>query len=156
MDTVFDMDLKEDVQEECSKYGLVKHIYVDKASLGSSVGTDHRCAHQKFSEQEDFPATRSSANRADSSCRRLSWFTQQPLLQSRHRRPPFPSDPIVLCQYLAIAGRFFSRSASHHRCRPSSAVIAFHCCAATSDSVFRPLSLPRPKVDAALGFCSAS
>ncbi|PPD92593.1 hypothetical protein GOBAR_DD10476 [Gossypium barbadense] len=28
----FDLDIKEDVEEECSKYGRVKHIYVDKNS----------------------------------------------------------------------------------------------------------------------------
>lgn len=26
----FDIDIKEDVEEECSKYGRVKHIFVDK------------------------------------------------------------------------------------------------------------------------------
>ena len=26
----FDLDIKEDVEEECSKFGRVKHIYVDK------------------------------------------------------------------------------------------------------------------------------
>lgn len=26
----FDLDIKEDVQEESSKYGTLKHIYVDK------------------------------------------------------------------------------------------------------------------------------
>lgn len=26
----FDLDIQEDVQEECSKFGTVKHIYVDK------------------------------------------------------------------------------------------------------------------------------
>ncbi|KAF9618517.1 hypothetical protein IFM89_001918 [Coptis chinensis] len=30
----FDLDIKEDVQAECSKFGLVKHIYVDKHSAG--------------------------------------------------------------------------------------------------------------------------
>ncbi|KAL9313814.1 hypothetical protein ACSQ67_019266 [Phaseolus vulgaris] len=30
----FDLDIKEDVEEECSKYGRVKHIYVDKRSTG--------------------------------------------------------------------------------------------------------------------------
>ncbi|KAL1326863.1 RNA-binding protein 39 [Arachis ipaensis] len=30
----FDIDIKEDVEEECSKYGRVKHIYVDKRSAG--------------------------------------------------------------------------------------------------------------------------
>ncbi|KAF5480693.1 hypothetical protein F2P56_001423 [Juglans regia] len=30
----FDMDIKEDVEEECSKYGRVRHIYVDKNSAG--------------------------------------------------------------------------------------------------------------------------
>ena len=29
-DPEFDQDIKEDVEEECSKYGQVKHIYVDK------------------------------------------------------------------------------------------------------------------------------
>ncbi|KAL3597516.1 hypothetical protein D5086_009153 [Populus alba] len=30
----FDLDIKEDVQEECSRFGNVKHIYVDKNSAG--------------------------------------------------------------------------------------------------------------------------
>eukprot|EP01018_Ginkgo_biloba_P037156 Gb_39308 [translate_table: standard] len=30
----FDLDIKEDVQEECSKFGAVKHIFVDKNSAG--------------------------------------------------------------------------------------------------------------------------
>ncbi|ESW31791.1 hypothetical protein PHAVU_002G268000 [Phaseolus vulgaris] len=30
----FDIDIKEDVEEECSKYGRVKHIFVDKKSAG--------------------------------------------------------------------------------------------------------------------------
>ncbi|CAI0428297.1 unnamed protein product [Linum tenue] len=30
----FDVDIKDDVEEECSKYGLVKHIYVEKNSAG--------------------------------------------------------------------------------------------------------------------------
>ncbi|RDX60919.1 RNA-binding protein 39, partial [Mucuna pruriens] len=30
----FDLDIKEDVEEECSRYGRVKHIYVDKRSAG--------------------------------------------------------------------------------------------------------------------------
>lgn len=30
----FDLDIKEDVQEECSKFGVVKHIFVDKNSAG--------------------------------------------------------------------------------------------------------------------------
>jgi len=34
-DPEFDLDIKEDVQEECSKYGRVKHIYVDKNSAGN-------------------------------------------------------------------------------------------------------------------------
>ncbi|KAI3451045.1 hypothetical protein Pfo_007710 [Paulownia fortunei] len=33
-DPEFDMDIRDDVQEECSKYGRVKHIYVDKNSAG--------------------------------------------------------------------------------------------------------------------------
>ncbi|KAF1892611.1 hypothetical protein Lal_00011079 [Lupinus albus] len=33
-DPDFDLDIKEDVEEECSKYGRVKHIYVDKKSAG--------------------------------------------------------------------------------------------------------------------------
>ncbi|CAO2815637.1 unnamed protein product [Amaranthus hypochondriacus] len=30
----FDLDIKEDVQDECAKYGAVKHIFVDKDSEG--------------------------------------------------------------------------------------------------------------------------
>ncbi|KAJ7556191.1 hypothetical protein O6H91_05G073500 [Diphasiastrum complanatum] len=30
----FDLDIKDDVQDECSKFGVVKHIYVDKNSAG--------------------------------------------------------------------------------------------------------------------------
>ncbi|CAK7329463.1 unnamed protein product [Dovyalis caffra] len=30
----FDLDIKEDVQEECSRFGTVKHIYVDKNTAG--------------------------------------------------------------------------------------------------------------------------
>ncbi|XP_043713639.1 RNA-binding protein 39-like [Telopea speciosissima] len=30
----FDLDIKEDVQDECGKFGMVKHIYVDKATAG--------------------------------------------------------------------------------------------------------------------------
>ncbi|KAK6946451.1 Splicing factor RBM39, linker [Dillenia turbinata] len=30
----FDLDIKEDVQDECSKFGALKHIYVDKHSAG--------------------------------------------------------------------------------------------------------------------------
>ncbi|KAK4741332.1 hypothetical protein SAY87_024920 [Trapa incisa] len=30
----FDLDIKDDVEEECSKFGMVKHIYVDKNSTG--------------------------------------------------------------------------------------------------------------------------
>jgi len=33
-DQDFDLDIKEDVQEECSKFGAVKHIFVDKNSAG--------------------------------------------------------------------------------------------------------------------------
>ncbi|CAI9284427.1 unnamed protein product [Lactuca saligna] len=33
-DPEFDLDIKEDVGEECSNYGRVKHIYVDKESAG--------------------------------------------------------------------------------------------------------------------------
>lgn len=32
----FDLDIKEDVGEECSKFGRVKHIYVDKYVLSLS------------------------------------------------------------------------------------------------------------------------
>ncbi|KAJ4963218.1 hypothetical protein NE237_023157 [Protea cynaroides] len=30
----FDLDIKEDVRDECGKFGMVKHIYVDKDSVG--------------------------------------------------------------------------------------------------------------------------
>ncbi|BBN18123.1 RNA-binding protein 23/39 [Marchantia polymorpha subsp. ruderalis] len=33
-DPDFDLDIKEDVQDECSKFGQVKHIFVDKNSAG--------------------------------------------------------------------------------------------------------------------------
>ncbi|KAG8373268.1 hypothetical protein BUALT_Bualt11G0006200 [Buddleja alternifolia] len=33
-DPEFDLDIRDDVQEECSKYGRVKHIYVDKNTAG--------------------------------------------------------------------------------------------------------------------------
>lgn len=29
-DPEFDLDIRDDVHEECSKYGAVKHIHVDK------------------------------------------------------------------------------------------------------------------------------
>jgi len=32
-DPEFDLDIKEDVEEECNTYGRVKHIYVDKYVL---------------------------------------------------------------------------------------------------------------------------
>ncbi|XP_059624407.1 uncharacterized protein LOC132267287 [Cornus florida] len=34
LDPEFDLDIKEDVEEECSNFGRVKHIYVDKNSAG--------------------------------------------------------------------------------------------------------------------------
>ncbi|GER47558.1 splicing factor-like protein [Striga asiatica] len=34
-DPEFDLDIRDDVQEECSKYGRVKHIHVDKNSAGN-------------------------------------------------------------------------------------------------------------------------
>ncbi|KAL7089861.1 hypothetical protein ACP275_12G003500 [Erythranthe tilingii] len=34
VDPEFDLDIKNDVEEECSKYGRVKHIYVDKNTAG--------------------------------------------------------------------------------------------------------------------------
>ncbi|KAM7275642.1 hypothetical protein ACFE04_017508 [Oxalis oulophora] len=34
-DPEFDLDIKEDVEEECSRYGAVKHIYVEKHSAGN-------------------------------------------------------------------------------------------------------------------------
>ncbi|KAE8670816.1 hypothetical protein F3Y22_tig00112079pilonHSYRG00043 [Hibiscus syriacus] len=40
----FDLDIKEDVEEECSKYGRVKHIYVDKNSAG--------CVYLRFDSTE--------------------------------------------------------------------------------------------------------
>ncbi|XP_021728133.1 RNA-binding protein 39-like isoform X2 [Chenopodium quinoa] len=33
-DPEFDLDIKEDVEDECSKFGRVRHIYVDKHSAG--------------------------------------------------------------------------------------------------------------------------
>ncbi|KAF9609118.1 hypothetical protein IFM89_013372 [Coptis chinensis] len=34
MDDDFDLDIEAEVREECSKYGSVKHIFVDKNSDG--------------------------------------------------------------------------------------------------------------------------
>ncbi|CAN1307716.1 RNA-binding protein 39 [Linum perenne] len=34
MEEDFDLDIKEDVQEECSKHGALRHIFVDKNSMG--------------------------------------------------------------------------------------------------------------------------
>ncbi|KAH7861784.1 hypothetical protein Vadar_030869 [Vaccinium darrowii] len=39
-DLEFDLDIKEDVQEECSKYGRMKHIYVDKMVMPLAVVND--------------------------------------------------------------------------------------------------------------------
>ncbi|XP_022774874.1 RNA-binding protein 39-like isoform X2 [Durio zibethinus] len=44
MEPDFDLEIKEDVEEECSKYGRVKHIYVDKNSLG--------CVYLRFDSAE--------------------------------------------------------------------------------------------------------
>ncbi|XP_022750996.1 RNA-binding protein 39-like [Durio zibethinus] len=40
----FDLEIKEDVEEECSKYGRVKHIHVDKNSAG--------CVYLRFDSAE--------------------------------------------------------------------------------------------------------
>ncbi|KAE8721952.1 ribonuclease P protein subunit p25-like protein-like [Hibiscus syriacus] len=40
----FDLDIKDDVEEECSKHGRVKHIYVDKNSAG--------CVYLRFDSTE--------------------------------------------------------------------------------------------------------
>ncbi|KAG8497257.1 hypothetical protein CXB51_008495 [Gossypium anomalum] len=53
----FDLDIKEDVEEECSKYGRVIHIYVDKNSAGSvylrfdsaeAAGKAQRAMHMRW------------------------------------------------------------------------------------------------------------
>ncbi|KAG2399430.1 Cleavage stimulating factor [Vigna angularis] len=53
----FDLDIKEDVEEECSKYGRVKHIYVDKRSAGfvylqfetvEAAGAAQRAMHTRW------------------------------------------------------------------------------------------------------------
>ncbi|MBA0759790.1 hypothetical protein Gotri_022624 [Gossypium trilobum] len=53
----FDLDIKEDVEEECSKYGRVKHIYVDKNSGGyvylrfdstEAAGKAQRAMHMRW------------------------------------------------------------------------------------------------------------
>ncbi|XP_039009529.1 RNA-binding protein 39-like [Hibiscus syriacus] len=53
----FDMEIKEDVEEECSKYGRVKHIYVDKNSAGcvylrfdsiGAAGKAQRAMHMRW------------------------------------------------------------------------------------------------------------
>ncbi|KAE8700105.1 ribonuclease P protein subunit p25-like protein-like [Hibiscus syriacus] len=53
----FDMEIKDDVEEECSKYGRVKHIYVDKNSAGhvylrfdsvEAAGKAQRAMHMRW------------------------------------------------------------------------------------------------------------
>ncbi|EOX92356.1 Splicing factor isoform 2 [Theobroma cacao] len=44
MEPDFDLEIKEDVEEECSKYGRVKHIHVDKNSAG--------CVYLRFDSAE--------------------------------------------------------------------------------------------------------
>ncbi|XVF17089.1 hypothetical protein REPUB_Repub10bG0088000 [Reevesia pubescens] len=44
MEPDFDLEIKDDVEEECSKYGRVKHIYVDKNSAG--------CVYLRFDSAE--------------------------------------------------------------------------------------------------------
>ncbi|XVF61806.1 hypothetical protein PTKIN_Ptkin08bG0160400 [Pterospermum kingtungense] len=57
MEPDFDLEIKEDVEEECSKYGAVKHIYVDKNSAGcvylcfdsvEAAGKAQRAMHMRW------------------------------------------------------------------------------------------------------------
>src|SRR5690349_14260249 len=36
-DVDFDLDIKEDVEEECQKHGSLKHLFVDKVTAGGHV-----------------------------------------------------------------------------------------------------------------------
>ncbi|KAJ6735495.1 SPLICING FACTOR (PAD-1) putative-RELATED [Salix purpurea] len=60
----FDLDIKEDVEEECSKYGQVEHIFVDKNSAG--------CVYLRFDSIE-------AAARAQRAMH-MRWFARRLIL----------------------------------------------------------------------------
>ncbi|KAF9682436.1 hypothetical protein SADUNF_Sadunf05G0108700 [Salix dunnii] len=60
----FDLDIKEDVEEECSKYGQVEHIFVDKNSAG--------CVYLRFNSIE-------AAARAQRAMH-MRWFARRLIL----------------------------------------------------------------------------
>ncbi|KAG6774088.1 hypothetical protein POTOM_021437 [Populus tomentosa] len=60
----FDLDIKEDVEEECSKYGQVEHIFVDKNSAG--------CVYLRFGSIE----AAAGAQRA----MHMRWFARRLIL----------------------------------------------------------------------------
>ncbi|KAL9357222.1 hypothetical protein Peur_050475 [Populus x canadensis] len=60
----FDLDIKEDVEEECSKYGQVEHIFVDKNSTG--------CVYLRFGSIE----AAAGAQRA----MHMRWFARRLIL----------------------------------------------------------------------------
>ncbi|CAI0555061.1 unnamed protein product [Linum tenue] len=73
----FDVDIKDDVEEECSKYGHVKHIYVEKNSAGfvylrfdtvEAAARAQAAMHMRWFARRSISATFMVIN----SC--LSWF----------------------------------------------------------------------------------
>uniref|UniRef100_A0A6N2LQD5 RRM domain-containing protein n=1 Tax=Salix viminalis TaxID=40686 RepID=A0A6N2LQD5_SALVM len=69
----FDLDIKEDVEEECSKYGQVEHIFVDKNSAG--------CVYLRFDSIE-------AAARAQRAMH-MRWFARR-LVPVQYLRVPPP------------------------------------------------------------------
>ncbi|KAK1300335.1 Polyadenylate-binding protein RBP47C [Acorus calamus] len=66
MDPEFDLDIRDEVQDECSKFGPVKHIYVDKNSDGhvylrfdsvASASACQRAMHMRWFARRSISAT---------------------------------------------------------------------------------------------------
>ncbi|XP_030974598.1 RNA-binding protein 39 [Quercus lobata] len=69
-DPDFDMDIKDDVEEECSKYGRVKHIYVDRNSAG--------CVYLRFETVEGAMGAQRAMHMRWFACRSISALYMQP------------------------------------------------------------------------------
>ncbi|CAK7338061.1 unnamed protein product [Dovyalis caffra] len=89
----FDLDIKEDVEEECSKYGRVEHICVDKNSAG--------CVYLRFDSME-------AAARAQRAMH-MRWFARRSILAVFMRRVGSVEKPILsrtsVVPVLACTGR---------------------------------------------------
>nr|XP_023915945.1 RNA-binding protein 39 [Quercus suber]POF06158.1 isoform 3 of rna-binding protein 39 [Quercus suber] len=69
-DPDFDMDIKDDVEEECSKYGRVKHIYVDRNSAG--------CVYLRFETVDGAMGAQRAMHMRWFACRSISALYMQP------------------------------------------------------------------------------